>query len=80
VETWLVELLFAIVAPFTLVALFTRVTYNKWVSILLALGMLIFVLRAFDRDVYLLLIGLISFFVGTIYSFKLEKKFKRRWK
>ncbi|WP_158217629.1 DUF2198 family protein [Lottiidibacillus patelloidae] len=73
-------MLFAFVAPFTLVALFTRVTYNKWVGILLALGMIIFVLRAFDRDVYLLLIGLASFFVGTIYSFKLEKKFTRRWK
>jgi general stress protein CsbA len=79
-DSWIIELLFAIIAPFTLVALFTRVTYNKWVAMLLALGMLIFVMKAFERDWLTIVIGLASLTLGALYSYRLDKKYNRRWK
>jgi 1,4-dihydroxy-2-naphthoate octaprenyltransferase len=46
----------------------------------LAIGMLIFVLKAFERDWLMIIIGLASLALGALYSHRLDKKYNRRWK
>ncbi|RBW71181.1 DUF2198 family protein [Bacillus taeanensis] len=72
------EILVAIAVGALLPLFFTRITYNKYVGIVLSLVLLTAVFDGFHRSLSIQMIALVSVIVGFYFSIRIEKKLKRK--
>ncbi|TLS38519.1 DUF2198 family protein [Pseudalkalibacillus caeni] len=76
----MLELLIAALLPAIVVILFTRVTYNKYVSFVLSLILMWALFDGLEQPLYLQAITVVSAIIGFVYSHKIEQKQKNRIK
>lgn len=76
----MLEVIFSLIIPILLILLFTRVTYNKYVGIILTVVLMIVAFDGLERTVLVQITGIIGILLGYYLSKKPFKKTKRKWK
>ncbi|ANB58571.1 hypothetical protein GFC29_2378 [Anoxybacillus sp. B7M1] len=70
--------LVALIVPFLLVLLFTRVTYNHYVGTLLTVALLVAsYVKGYTNELHEVLADIASTTAGFLYAEKMVKKFKK---
>ncbi|WP_027409322.1 CsbA family protein [Anoxybacteroides tepidamans] len=68
----------ALIVPFLLVVLFTRVTYNYYVGTLLTVALLVAsYVKGYTNELHEVLADIVSTTAGFLYAQKMVKKFKK---
>ncbi|WP_449537611.1 CsbA family protein [Ferdinandcohnia sp. Marseille-Q9671] len=74
----LLKLLLALILPGILVILFTRVTYNHYVGLLLSIALIIAsVYKGYTDSIYIIFVDIISLVAGFLYARNMGKRAKK---
>lgn len=74
------EILAALLIPAIVAVVFTRVTYNKYVSLGLALLFMWAIFGGLDHPIHLILLTILSALIGFYFSSKIQKQNKKKIK
>lgn len=71
----LLKILLALLLPGLLVVLFTRVTYNYYVALLLAIALIgASIYKGYSDSIYIIILDIVSLIAGFLYSKGMEKR------
>ncbi|MCC3356006.1 DUF2198 family protein [Bacillus sp. REN16] len=74
----LLKLLLALILPGVLVVFFTRVTYNHYVGVFLAVALIAAsIYKGYAESIFIIIIDIISLGVGFLYARNMGKKDRR---
>ena len=73
-------ILIALLVPAIIMVVFTRVTYNTYVSFGLTILFMWAVFGGIDHPIHLILLTVLSSFVGFYFSMQTQKKNKKKMK
>ncbi|WP_347548800.1 DUF2198 family protein [Pseudalkalibacillus hwajinpoensis] len=74
------EILAALLIPAIIMVVFTRVTYNTYVSFGLTLLFMWAVFGGIDHPIYLIILTIVSSLIGFYFSKKTQKQNKKKMK
>ncbi|MCH1626382.1 DUF2198 family protein [Ferdinandcohnia quinoae] len=73
----ILKLILALILPALLVVLFTRVTYNHYVGLLLATALIIAsIYKGYTDSIYIGIADILSLIIGYLYSKRMVKRVK----
>ncbi|WP_349410861.1 DUF2198 family protein [Pseudalkalibacillus sp. SCS-8] len=72
------EAVSAIILPIILIPFLARVTYNRWVSIALAVIIMVVLFKNFE-SFWTIIAGVVGVLVGSYFSLRIGKKVDKKW-
>lgn len=77
---YMLEIIISLILPIFLILFFTRVTYNKIVSVILTVVLMLVAFDGLSKPIWLQITGIVGVVIGFLLSKRPLKNTSRKWK